>query len=327
MSWATAQPATDTSLWQLNDDNGDVDMILFIHTDDGKVGYKDEARYNNFLDALKSKFKIGFAKIGIDRIFNIKVEHRRQMIRLSQQKYIQDLLTQYNVVEDPKVTAPMSTSYQLVQRTDQLSEKEMELMRERPFLSLLSALLWVARCTRPDILLSLTLLARASSNPDPTHWRALIKVLKYLQNTIAWCIQLRPINLTDPQLVQFSDASHANDHPTGRSITGNFTLLDGNLLDWACKHQPYVTLHSGEAETVAASTGCTHIQYWQQLLEPLLGKIDTSHYDVPRQHNCASEPYKSDPHYSHETHSHQTALRTRTFCSRIDYWHPYPRNR
>ncbi|XRB22956.1 retrovirus-related Pol polyprotein [Pseudoscourfieldia marina] len=192
------------------------------------------------------------------------------MIRLSQQKYIQDLITQYNVVEDPKVTAPMSTSYQLVQRTDQLSEKEMELMRERPFLSLLSALLWVARCTRPDILLSLTLLARASSNPDPTHWRALIKVLKYLQNTIAWCIQLRPINLTDPQLVQFSDASHANDYPTGRSITGNFTLLDGNLLDWACKHQPYVTLHSGEAETVAASTGCTHIQYWQQL--PLLGK-------------------------------------------------------
>ncbi|XRB17588.1 hypothetical protein RI054_15g74330 [Pseudoscourfieldia marina] len=71
----------------------------------------------------------------------------------------------------------------------------------------------------------------------------------------------------------FSDASHANDHPTGRSITGNFTLLDGNLLDWACKHQPYVTLHSGEAETVAASTGCTHIQYWQQLLEPLLGKV------------------------------------------------------
>ena len=118
------QSLSDTSLWQLNDDNGDVDMILFIHTDDGKVGYKDEARYNNFLDALKSKFKIGFAKIGIDRIFNIKVEHRRQMIRLSQQKYIQDLLTQYNVVEDPKVTAPMSTSYQLVQRTDQLSEKE-----------------------------------------------------------------------------------------------------------------------------------------------------------------------------------------------------------
>ncbi|XRA96350.1 hypothetical protein NFJ02_01g40480 [Pycnococcus provasolii] len=77
---------------------------------DSTVGYKDEARYNNFLDALKSKFKIGSAKIGIDRIFNIKVEHRRQMIRLSQQKYIQDLITQYNVVEDPKVTAPMSTS-------------------------------------------------------------------------------------------------------------------------------------------------------------------------------------------------------------------------
>ena len=52
------------------------------------------------------------------------------MIRLSQQKYIQDLLTQYNVVEDPKVTAPMSTSYQLVQRTDQLSEKEMELISD-----------------------------------------------------------------------------------------------------------------------------------------------------------------------------------------------------
>ncbi|XRB20501.1 hypothetical protein RI054_24g103490 [Pseudoscourfieldia marina] len=51
-----------------------------------------------------------------------------------------------------------------------------------------------------------------------------------------------------------SESSHGNDDITGRSITGIFVVTDGAILDWVSRHQPYVSLHSGEAETIAAST-------------------------------------------------------------------------
>ena len=64
-----------------------------------------------------------------------------------------------------------------------------------------------------------------------------------------------------------TDASHANDPLTMRSISGTFVLLGRNILDWNCRHQPFVTLHSGEAETVAVSIGATFLMYWIQLIE------------------------------------------------------------
>ena len=60
-------------------------------------------------------------------------------------------------------------------------------------------------------------------------------------------------------------ASHGNDDITGRSITGIFVVTDGAILDWVSRHQPYVSLHSGEAETIAASISVTHALYLRGL--------------------------------------------------------------
>ena len=65
----------------------------------------------------------------------------------------------------------------------ELSPEQTSSMADRPFLSLLSALLWVARCTRPDLMVSLVILARACTRPNPSHWRALLRVLRYAYNT------------------------------------------------------------------------------------------------------------------------------------------------
>ena len=43
--------------------------------------------------------------------------------------------------------------------------------------------------------------------------------------------------------------------------------MDNTVLDWTSKHQPYVTLSSGDSETVAAASAATQAEYWSQLFE------------------------------------------------------------
>ncbi|XRB07540.1 hypothetical protein NFJ02_31g80910 [Pycnococcus provasolii] len=77
-------------------------MILFIHTDDGKFGYLPTAKSfrDKFVTALNKRFNIGATKVGIDRIFNLKLEFRKDgNLKLSQRKYVEDLMLQYSTAK------------------------------------------------------------------------------------------------------------------------------------------------------------------------------------------------------------------------------------
>ena len=151
-------------------------------------------------------------------------------------------------------------------------------MKDKPFLSLLSALFWVSRCCRYDIAVALTILSRASANPDLSHWNALLRVLKYLANTITHGIVIRPsADFYNPTILAYTDASYASDPATGRSVSGQFITVDNTILDWTSKHQPYVTLSSGDAETVAATAAATQVEYWKQLMELPCGNPPTAY--------------------------------------------------
>ncbi|XRB11025.1 retrovirus-related Pol polyprotein from transposon [Pseudoscourfieldia marina] len=266
--YGLTQNLSDTSLWHMHDDNGNLLMTLFVHTDDGKIGYTNESVYQKFMSALRAKFNVGAEKQGIDRVFNIKVEQDSSgAFKLSQQLYIEDLMNMYNVTHDVKVTSPMSPGYMI--SVPELSPEQISSMADRPFLSLLSALLWVARCTRPDLMVSLVILARACTRPNPSHWRALLRVLRYAHNTNHRHMIIHPGRTTASRITAICDASHANDATTYRSISGHYILIDGNVIDYVCKTQGYVTLHSGEAETVAASSAAASILYWQQLISQI----------------------------------------------------------
>ena len=69
----------------------------------------------------------------------------------------------------------------------------------------------------------------------------------------------------------FSDANHGT-APDGRSMHGVIILIDGAIVDWVCKHQPYVTLSSGEAESVALATAGANTRYWQMLIREVIGE-------------------------------------------------------
>lgn len=268
-SYGFKQSQQDTSLWFLLGESSVIDMVLFVHTDDGKIAGRTHEINDVFMAALRSKFNIGAHKRNIDRMFNIKLNHdvERNSIRFAMPKYIETMMSEFNITPDSTVTAPMSADFKMTMQSE-LDDTTREKMNDKPYLSLLSSLFWVSRCCRPDIAVSLSILSRAASNPEPTHWRALIRVLRYTFNTRTLGITLRGSpNFHDAVLLVFTDASFATDPDTGRSISGSFVAIDGNILDWTSRHQPYVTLSSGDAETVAATSAATQVEYWRQLME------------------------------------------------------------
>ena len=63
-------------------------------------------------------------------------------------------------------------------------EKDEELLgTEVPYLSAISALMYLANCTRPKIVFSVNLLARYNSDPTRRHWNGIKHILRYLHGT------------------------------------------------------------------------------------------------------------------------------------------------
>nr|GEV42651.1 hypothetical protein [Tanacetum cinerariifolium] len=78
------------------------------------------------------------------------------------------------------------------------------------------------------------------------HFSALKRILRYIQGTMDYGLQLFSTSTTD--LVAYSDADWAGCPTTRRSTSGYCVFLGNNLLSWSSKRQPTLSRSSSEAE-------------------------------------------------------------------------------
>ena len=71
------------------------------------------------------------------------------------------------------------------------NEFEKEQMKNIPCASAIRSLMYAQVCTRPDIAFAMGMLGRYQSNPGLDHWRAVKKVLRYLQGTKDYMLMYR----------------------------------------------------------------------------------------------------------------------------------------
>ena len=84
-------------------------------------------------------------------------------------------------------------------------ENEELLGPEVPYLSAISALMYLENYTRPNIVFSVNLLARYSSAPTRRHWNEIKQVLRYPYRTIN--MRLFYSKTLEPQSFGYADAS------------------------------------------------------------------------------------------------------------------------
>ncbi|GKA52033.1 ribonuclease H-like domain-containing protein, partial [Tanacetum coccineum] len=104
-------------------------------------------------------------------------------------------------------------------------------------------------------------------DPREPHLSALKRILRYVQGTLNYGLQLFSSSTTD--LVAYSDADWAGCPTTRRSTSGYCVFLGNNLLSWSAKRQSTLSRSSAEAEYRGVANAVAETCWLRNLLREL----------------------------------------------------------
>ena len=149
------------------------------------------------------------------------------------------------------------------------TDEEKAAMTKFPYRQAVGSLLWLASGTRPDISYVVSQVAKFNSNPGMNHWKAIVKIFRYLMGTVNMGIKFSrntdtnlPLNVT---VTGYADSDHGRCTDTRRSITGYMFVMSNGPISWQSRQQTSVALSSMEAEYMALSAA-TQEAIWLRMI-------------------------------------------------------------
>jgi hypothetical protein len=235
-------------------------ILVTIHVDDLTGAASDDHTWDAFCAELNAKYKLknlGRAKeiLGLE----ITQDLMAGSASITQTRYIEDLSKRHGVYDLPPTSLPLAPGAKFSLKQCPLSDSERAYMKDRPYLALVGALLFVSCQTRPDAAQAVCVLSRFSSNPGRAHWEALLGVLSYLCHTSKTGLTYSRAASPSPSI--YSDADWGMCPDTHRSTTGWIVMMSGGPISWSSKRQSVVAQSTMEAEYVAMSMACRE-GYW-----------------------------------------------------------------
>ena len=109
-------------------------------------------------------------------------------------------------------------------------------------------MMYVMNCTRPDIAYADYKLSRYTSNPGPDHWKAIVRVLRYLKYTQNYGLQYSKY----PAVLEgYCDANWISDTKDSKSTSGYLFILGGGAVPWKSSKQTCIARSTIESEFIA----------------------------------------------------------------------------
>jgi hypothetical protein len=201
----------------------------------------------------------------VERFLGIDVVRSGHDIFLSQQAYVDKILTRFGLDDANPVPTPFFDKDVLKPNEEQATAPVIKLYQEH-----VGALVWLVVSTRPDIAWAVCKLARYSHNPSSAHFRAVKRVFRYLKGTKELCLRFTAFPECGQALHLYVDADWASPHGDDRfSTSGYVFILAGSPIAWQSKRQTLVSLSTTEAEYVAACIAAQDLVWIHRLLSEL----------------------------------------------------------
>ncbi|GMF12666.1 unnamed protein product [Phytophthora lilii] len=229
--------------------NGAKDEYVYVclYVNDMIIAAKTNKEIDEVKMALKSAFKmkeLGEAKF----ILGMEINHDRTTgtLMIKQTRYIDDVANRFNQQDAKAVVNPCESGMKLTKFQSPTTNAEREEMRTKPYRSLIGCLL-----------------------PGQQHWKAAIRVLRYLKTTKDFGIVY---NSNDDKVVleAYTDADWGSNLDDRRSVSGIMVLIDDAPVVFKSKYQRTVALSSAEAEYMVLSL-CTQEVLWTRAMLKDLG--------------------------------------------------------
>ncbi|XP_070068066.1 uncharacterized protein [Drosophila takahashii] len=269
--------------------------LILVYVDDLIIACQDKEDLIN----IKSKISKSFDCVDqgqLHMFLGMKVQREGELgdITLSQSQYIENLLHRHGIRECKPATTPLDAGFQVSCDKDGCKK-----VNEQEYQKAIGEIMWLALCTRPAILHSISKLAQRNKDPHIEHWTGVKHVLRYLASTKD--LKLHYKNSKEA-LSGYVDADWGGDKTDRKSRTGYVFYLAGKPISWKSEKQRSVALSSTEAEYMALSFACKEaISLRRLILEIGCGDSKTSttmHTD-----NLSAQQLAKNPvHHSRSKH-------------------------
>ena len=205
-------------------------IILLLYVDDMLVAGSNMQEIVNLKLKLSKQFEmkdLGAAKqiLGM----RIKRDTNSRTLLLSQDKYINKVLSRFNMQNGKVVSTPLGVHFRLSKEQSPKTEEECAYMEKVPYASAIGSLMYVMVCTRPDIAQVVGAVSRYMNNPGKLHWEAVKWILRYLRGTMSKALCFKG---GDMVLTGYVDADLAGNVDIRRSIIGYVYTLGGTAVRW-----------------------------------------------------------------------------------------------
>jgi hypothetical protein len=146
-----------------------------------------------------------------------------------------------------------------------ISDKDQSLYR-----SGVGMLLYLIKHSRPDLSNSVRELTKVLDGATQAHWKAMIRVIKFVFDTKDYALKLKPKMINRKfELKGVSDSEYAGDRDTRISVYGYVVYFCGAPISWKSKAGKSVTLSSTEAEYYACSETAKELVFVNNLLKSM----------------------------------------------------------
>jgi hypothetical protein len=254
------QSSEDPCLFFKITENGNL-MIVGLYVDDTLIAVHDEdmKEYENFIRELKSRFKI--EEIGDAKwILGVKIDYNKQngILKMTQKAYIEKILKRFemynrrNKSDTPAIRIPIDRSA-LDDRPN----------ADYPFMEAVGALLYLAICTRPDILYAVNYASQHMLRPTNVDVSAVKRIFRYVNATSDLGLIFRRSNMNDYRLKIYADAAW-DVTKDSKSQTGYVIKLGKCNIYSVSRKQNVIAQSSCESEYIAmtdASNECIGLRY------------------------------------------------------------------
>ncbi|CAI7841642.1 unnamed protein product [Closterium sp. NIES-53] len=137
------------------------------------------------------------------------------------------------------------------------------------YTELVGCLMYLMKCTQPDLAYPLSVLARfvATGRHRQAHWTVAKRVAKYLATTLGMGLVLvwtQPVRLTE-----HCDSSYSDDVATSRSSQGYCFSLGSDAVSWRSTQTSSVAQSSTDAEIYAGAMAAQELRWLNFLLTNL----------------------------------------------------------
>ena len=252
--------------------NHETGLIISTHVDDMMVVAPTEQQLNNIEIAIEHHIELD--TLGIpEKLLGMELTWTKlkkgKEVKLTQKTSIGNLGKEFGITTiTPKKSLPLNPKDYELEENNLLNPEQ-----QKRYQSLVGSLLYINRCTRPEISILVNLLGRRTAKASPNNMTAAMHVLLYQLSSSEEGLILKkqkPEKKDETKgsqtlrIVGYADASYGGEE--SRSQTGILVSMNGNAITWNSRRQDTVSLSITEAEYIACSEVAKDLRWLQQLL-------------------------------------------------------------